>query len=104
MRYSGLDDLELFPALSSDNVDKIFEVTGTPFRDVTHLAIRVEPTAMKKLMENMERSVLNLQYLELRFEETAMSDLPYVSLLSNPPNSHPCNRYANNYQVQRLYY
>ena len=82
-RRQGLECLHMIPNVNSENVDKMFEGTAVPFRDVKDLRIGTVSSIVPKLMNNMEMSMPGLRFFDLWIEDTTISPLLYVSWLSN---------------------
>lgn len=82
--HDGLEELELGVLLRHDMLDKIFEVTEQPFKDLQYLAVHIESKTVPLLVAGV-RSFIGLT---LTIEDSHISPLPPVSSLVNLQEFH----------------
>lgn len=83
-RHDGLEELELGTFLRYEMLDKIFEGTERPFRDIRYLAVQIESKTVALLVAGF-KSVIGLT---LTIEDSRINPLPQVSSLVNLQELH----------------
>ena len=83
-RHDGLEELELGTFLRYEMLDKIFEGTERPFRDIRYLAVQIESKTVPLLVAGV-KSVIGLT---LTIEDSRTNPLPQISSLVNLQELH----------------
>lgn len=83
-RHDGLEELELGTFLRHEMLDKIFEGTEGPFRDIQYLAVQIESKTVPLLVAGF-KSVISLT---LTIEDSRTNPLPQVSSLVDLQELH----------------